>query len=527
MKTRLASSLPPGRPDNSFAGLVFALLATGTVVTLVYFSGQFPTTQVISGGLMGLALVAALWNLNRLTSLSFPQVAVLGLLFLHSLNVLRYTTTFIDSELFDEGRLPLTALVAGPILIVGWRGLMTGPGLAAIGAPALYLGWCMLSAGFGSNPGHSYFYGGWLMFMCLLIALSLGLNRRPTEFWRHWLIGLTVIGTITSIASLAVIAAGVPGSSWQALVHNPLLGGTLETSRYRGIFTNANHMAANATLAINAAISLAYLDKRRRGLWLHGVLACCGSVVLLSGSRAAVLTFGLGLGFYAWLHLSPRWRVPTASVGIPETRKGLVPTLAVVLLLAVGLSPAGSVGLQRLGRTDEAVSMGGGAEERNLIWASYAKGLVTHPVFGTGFMNSGIKADWHTRRQMANYTARAGHSAPVEYGLTTGIPGLLLFLWMLWGGVRGLMRPGQKSLAISAIVFWCANAPAYLLYTVGNEPSAPAVWPLWILLLTCRSMNGVPIEGQTKPPWVLRISRQEEAEFRVWMAPDGDSPGSG
>jgi hypothetical protein len=524
MKTRLTNALPPGKPDNSTTGLVFALLITCAIITLVYFSGQFPTTQLIPGGLTLLALVVIVWNIHRLLTLSFSQIAVLGLLFLHTLNVLRYTNTFIESELFDEGRLPLSMMIAGPILVVGWRGLMTGPGLAAIGVPALYLSWAVLSAGFGSNPAHSYFYGGWLMFMCVLIALALGLSRHPSSFWRNWLYGLIVIGTVTSIASLVLIIAGSPSASWHTLVHNEAVGSTFETARYRGLFVHANHMAANSLLAINAAISLVYLDRERMGLWLHGVIACCGTVVLLSGSRAGVLTFVIALGFYGWLLVAPRWKRRTLNTGIPETRKGLVPLLAIILLLGVGLSPAGSIGLQRLSRTDE--SLGGGGEDRRLVWASYAKGLVSHPLFGTGFMNSATIDDWHTRRQIDSYAAMSGHSAPVEYGLTTGIPGLLLFLWMLWGGARGLIRPGQKGLAISAIVFWCSTAPTYLLYTAGNEPSAPAVWPLWILLLTCRSMNGTPIEGQVEPPWVLRISRQAESEYRAWMAPEQDPPAS-
>jgi O-antigen ligase len=156
---------------------------------------------------------------------------------------------------------------------------------------------------------------------------------------------------------------------------------------------------------------------------------------------------------------------------------------------------------------------------RDEIWLSFLRGLKERPIFGHGFQTKPMRDDWETLRNMPGQVAKSAHSAPIEYGTTTGVLGLLLFLWLLWGGLRGILKPGYRGFGGSAIVFWLCSCPIYLLYAHGNAPSAPAVWPLWVLLLTCLSVNGQPARGQVAPPWVLRISRQEEGEFRAALPP--------
>ncbi len=202
----------------------------------------------------------------------------------------------------------------------------------------------------------------------------------------------------------------------------------------------------------------------------------------------------------------------------PSLASKMVPALLIVVLLSFAMSSVGRVGFLRLVH-ESASEMQRGEIGRDEIWKSFFHGMQERPVFGHGYMSRPMSADWETVRLMPGQIAKTSHSAPIEYGATTGILGLALFLWMLFGGLRGVFRPGYGELGKSAIVFWLCCSPIYLFYAHGNAPSAPAVWPLWILLLTCRSINGQHESGQVAPPWVLRISRQQEKEFRTALPP--------
>ena len=502
------------RPGSG-ALILAAALGLGVFVLCVY-SGVIPHESMVKIGILtfiGFALAA---NLNRLLSLSLPTYSILGLLFLHILNLCRDITIFMDEALFDTGRLPLTLIVALPVLIAGWRGLLTGPGHAAIWAPALYLGWCLLASGFGLDPSHSYFYGGWLLFMCILISITRGLYDAPEPFWDGWLVGLAALGSFNSIASILAIVFDAPGARYQRWIFNSSSGQFSAAPGFSGIFVNPNTLSGTALLALGAAIALVYLRGGKRPPWLEWVLAVCGVATLLSGSRAGII----GLVFvglsYLWLFRPFRGRLVDglSPPRPPQSLRG--PTLLLIGLILFALSPVGRVGFDRLTSTDE---MSRGELGRDEIWMSFFRGLGERPMFGHGYMSRPMSADWETVRMMSGQIAKTSHSAPIEYGMTTGIIGLLLFLWMLWGGVSGLFRPGHKDFGRSAIIFWLCCSPIYLLYAHGNAPSAVAVWPLWVLLLACRSVNGQPQQGAPALPWVLRISRQEQRAFRAVLPP--------
>ena len=407
--------------------------------------------------------------------------------------------------MFDAGRLPLSLAVALPVLLAGWKALLTGPGFAACGVPMIYLCWAALSSGFGLDPKHSYFYAGWLMFMCVLISISRGLNKEPEIFWRKWLRGLMFVGLLTSVLSLIAIALDLPNARYQRWVVNA------EAPGFRGLFFNANIMCAGALLSLASALSLAYLDKPSRKVWLEPVLGICGATILLSGSRAGFLGIFSGLLCYIYLLYSSRslsWRGTSKS-------PILAATLLSLGLMILAISPVGRVGLDRLLSSEELTNKAYAGRED--VWLSFLETMLEKPVFGTGYMSMPLVEDWETTRLLPQQLAVSAHSAPIEYGTTTGIIGLLLFLYMLWGGLTGLAKPGYRRFSESAIVFWLCSAPIFLLYAHGNSPSAPAVWPLWILLLTCRSLNGQSSTGEVAPPWVLRISPEEERQFRAAM----------
>ncbi len=508
----------PGSRPGGLRGYLLVLLVTGLLFGLGVSSGIIPRADSTKLGLIVFGVVTLVSNLNRLLALSFSHLAVLSLLFMHFLNVCRAMTIFEYEDLFDRGRLPLSLAVSVPIIVVGWRGIITGPGFAALSGPVVYLSWAILSSGFGLDPAHSYFYAGWLLFICLMISLSRGLHEKPESFWRKWLDGLVVVGVFFALCSILVIVFDVPGARYDRRMLSVESGVHILAPGFKGLFTNPNTMSAQAMLTLAAALARCYLDKGKRPKWLEPVLAVATVAALLSGSRAAFLGVVAGGCCYLWLFLGPKMKKRKKEQGPGSqqswTRTAMAPLALVVLVLAFLVSPTGRVGLDRLVMERE-LSREGDKVGRDEYWSSFAKGLYENPVFGTGYMSKPMLHDWETLRLMPGQVAKSAHSAVVEYGTTTGVIGLLLFVWLLWGGVRGLLRPGHKEFARSAVVFWIASAPIYLFSANGNGPNGPSVWPLWVLLLCARSVHGQPLEGQAAPPWVLRISRQEEAQFRA------------
>jgi len=506
---------------DSIRGQVIVIGVSSVLLTLLVLSGVIPKDQIIGICFPVLVGTVVIANLNRLAALSFAEFAVLGLVFLHSLNVFRYMHIFYDNVVFDAGRLPLSLMVALPVVVAGWKALLTGPGFAACGVPTIYLCWAGLSSGFGLDPQHSYFYAGWLMFMCALISISRGLNKEPEEFWRKWLMGLMLVGLLTSVLSLLAMALDLPNARYQRWVaHN-------EAPGFRGLFFNANILCSGALLSLASALSLAYLDKNSRKRWLEPVLAICGVTILLSGSRAGFLGILSALFCYGYLLYSTRSRSRKETSGL-----AIAPAAILILgLIILAISPVGRVGLDRLLTSEELTNRSYAGRED--VWMSFLNSMVENPIFGSGYMSQPTAADWETTRLLPQQRAVSAHSAPIEYGTTTGIVGLLLFLYMLWGGLTGLTKPGYRRFSASAIVFWLCSAPIFLLYAHGNSPSSPAVWPLWVLLLTCRSLNGQPSRGEVAPPWVLRISPEEERQFRAAMprrsatGPAKELPGDG
>ncbi|MBJ92996.1 MAG: hypothetical protein CMP23_00825 [Rickettsiales bacterium] len=499
---------------NSTRSLILLVVVATVLFALLAGAGLIASKDTARIGLIYFGAVLFIGLLPRLFSLSFGQLALLGLLFLHFMNVARDMNVFAHEELFDSGRLPVSMAIALPVFIVGWRALLTGPGFAAISGPAVFLSWALLASGFGIDPAHSYFYGGWLFFMALLISVARGLHKNPEAFWETWLKGLLLMGLMTSTLSIFAIALDLPGARYERWVFNNAGTGS-SAPGFCGIFGNPNTMASCGLLSMASVLAISYQRQRERSRWLELTLVICGSAVLLSGSRAAILGTGICGITYLWLIRpnNPNQMLSIQSRGTLRTFLG--PAIVFVALVGFATTPTGRVGLDRLLTTEAAQIQG--SVGRDEIWMSFINGLQKRPVFGHGFMTRPMKDDWETLRIMPEQAAKSAHSAPLEYGTTTGLVGLLLFLWMLSGGLRGLLRPGHKMFAQSAVVFWLCSSPIYLLFSHGNNPSAPAVWPLWVLLLTCRSINGQPQEGTPAPPWVLRISRQEEQEFRNAM----------
>jgi len=403
------------------------------------------------------------------------EIAVLGVLALHAVNLVRGMWFAKDLWLFDTGRLPATLFV-GAVLVAGAHDrLLRGPARAAVGPVLVFFVWSGISGLAGIDPFHSFFHTGWLALMVIIIGAAMSLFDSPREFWGAWLRGLVVVGALSLGASLVAIASGLePAAAFRGV-------GFTERPGYQGLFFSPNYLGIHACITIGAAMGLAALEGRT-GRWFGPVLLLCLLCSVLCASRAALL--GTSLGLVSW-----------AAHSWSDARRRRVGLAVIVSAMFVGVglqSGVGRTGFERLAGTGDL--MDEGKEPRQIIWASYLRRYVERPVFGIGFQIYGTQGDRSVLRELGR--PMTSHSVLVEYGLTTGVPGTLLFLWILWGIGRGLATPEGRRCLPSIGLFWMATAPSYLFDTMGTAPSQPATWPLLVMVLTARGFAGLPAVEQ-------------------------------
>jgi len=423
---------------------------------------------------LGVVLVAGFVALPIVRSLGrrpLVEVGVLGVLGLHVINLVRGMWFAKELWLFDTGRLPLTLFVATLLLAGAHQRLMEGPARVALGPVLVFFVWTGISGLAGIDPFHSFFHTGWLALMVIIIGLAMSLFESPRVFWTVWLKGLVVVGVLSLGMSLLVIALGLePASAFRGV-------GYTERPGYQGLFFSPNYLGIHACITIGAAMGLAALDAGRTRRWFVPVLLLCLVCSVICASRAALLGTSLGLVSYA----AHSWS---------EARRRRVGLVVIVLAMFVGIglqSGVGRTGFERLAGTGEL--MDEGKEPRQIIWASYLRRYIERPVFGIGFQIYGTQGDRSVMRELGR--PMTSHSVLVEYGLTAGVPGTLLFLWILWGVGRGLATAEGRRCLPSIGLFWMATAPSYLFDTMGTAPSQPATWPLLVIVITSRGFAGM------------------------------------
>lgn len=420
---------------------------------------------------LGAALLAGLASLPLVRALSgrpLVQVGLVGVLGLHTVNLVRGMWFAKDLWVFDAGRLPATALVAALVLVGAHDRLTRGAGRAAVDAPLVFFAWAGVSGLAGLDPVHSVFHTAWLAAMVVLLGAVLSMYPSPRAFWRAWLRGLVWVGVVALSLSLVAIAVGAePAAAFRGV-------GSVQRPGYQGLFFSPNYLGIHACITVGAVLGLAALDGPRRGF--YAVLGLCLVASALCASRAALLGTLLGLGTY------------TVILPGERRRRGLLAgaVLAVFVVLALQTDVA-RTGFERLAGTGDLVDEG--KEPRQIIWAAYARQYVERPVFGVGFQIYGTEGDRAVMRELGR--AMTSHSVLIEYGLTTGVPGTLLFLWIVVGIGRGVRTREGRACLPSLAVFWMATAPSYLFDTMGTAPSQPATWPLLAWVLTARAFAGV------------------------------------
>jgi len=240
-----------------------------------------------------------------------------------------------------------------------------------------------------------------------------------------------------------------------------------------GLTRNPNDLALMLNLIIPIAVSLLLSTT---GALVRTVLVAALAIqvtaVILTFSRAGFLTLAATLGLYG-LRL----------LGRPS--RGFVLAGVAVAALSLPFLPAGYAERLLTLRAIDADSTGS-AQARWGGTVAAIENMASHPILGAG-----LGMDILALNETVGPTWRAVHNTYLEYGVDLGVPGLVLFLlllWSSWKSARAARRLGGLELAslaegieISLVAFAIAALfhPAayqfYFYYIAGLAVAARTV----------------------------------------------------
>lgn len=347
--------------------------------------------------------------------------------------------------------------------------------------PIAYAAWVPVSALWSPAPAHSGFYGLWLLLIVGVVSLAVVLADDPSWFWDRWLAALVMGGALLTAASLGIAWLGLEQASNEVYI----LGEA--TTGARGLFISANHMGAVACLALAAAFARRLL--RRSGGWSVGLVALAGLAAVAavaSLSRSAAISLLLAILTYFVL----------GRGGGSSRSFRTLSLLIVIAVVSVALARSEFAARTFDRFTETQHRMARRQEVRLHVWRAYSRGYLEKPLTGTGFMYMDVEGGFLARRVTGGAVV-GPHSALIEYGLTTGLPGTLLFAAAL---VVAAIRLGRAPPPIRAAVIQVvvAMAPQYL----AQAMTAPGSWGpfvLWVPLVFCGSLDGTPADEERHP----------------------------
>ena len=331
-------------------------------------------------------------------------------------------------------------------LFLGWAGNSIARKRAGTTASAWSLPLLLFLAWYGFAALHSVVMseGGLRLFLALLPGLwgalcGLILFVPVYNFVQTWkqiriLALLFCVGSALGLIGLVYEAAGV---GWRHRV-----GGGV------GAINEAAAYFATATAFALGLLQSGYRDLRKR-LLLLGSAVAAGAAMIIPASRGAYVGFLVGLLLTAF-------------------RLGIVWVVALSILLGTFFLWAPDYAKQRVMSTEQAAADGsdrGNALNKNSggrleFWRASLDIIAKNPIAGVGYGNIAREIGKRIGR------ARPAHNLYLETAAETGIPGLVLLLWLFFAGLLGasalLRAPGfPRALGLAyqsaLVVFMVSN----------------------------------------------------------------------
>ena len=280
---------------------------------------------------------------------------------------------------------------------------------------------------------YSFSYADW----CVLGLVILGAMGIPFSVWeggsfKSWInflkVALLFFGTSFAVRQFADLLRLFRVLAFCIIltVMAAFNAGISHSTLYLGMMYDPNDVALIMVIGMPVLFYLSFLASGIKKLFYLVLSILCSVVIILSGSRGALLgliSFPL-YGIFTW----PRARVKIIGIGF----------LGVVLYFT--MAPAAS--LERFStiwspQTEYDRSYG----NRTEIWKRGLTTIATKPIFGAGMGNFAV-ADGSLKGEGAWQTA---HNSLIQLGGEMGIPALLTFMYLVSGTFWKLRQKRQTT----------------------------------------------------------------------------------
>jgi probable O-glycosylation ligase (exosortase A-associated) len=310
---------------------------------------------------------------------------------------------------------------------------------------AALVAWAVLTVPFSMHPGGSVglltdLYLKTLIVFWLVANLASSASRLRQVAWT-----LTAISTVPALTAMRNYASGnflTEGSGRRIAGYDAAL------------LSNPNDLALMLNLTLPLTATLLTLTRRRAArLLLLSILALQIVAIVLTFSRGGSITLGVILIALLW-RFSKR-RGP-----------GLAVAVGVLALVAIPLLPSSY--LDRLSSIDDMESdKTGSAQERWIVSVAAVNYIAGHPVIGTGIGQNTLALN-----QMLTVRWTQVHNVYLQIGMELGLPGLALFLALMFGCLRAARYAARTAAVVPGAEDLSAIAGAVTLSLVGYAVAA-------------------------------------------------------
>jgi O-antigen ligase len=459
----LALLIAGTRRELRIGGL--AAWAIGCAFLAVYLAPSGHTKVYAAAAVVGAAGAVAIGALFR----RWPWLVAVGALACAPARIPVHVGS-TDSNLL----IPLYAVVAGAAVLFGFElvrgdarshelGPLTWPAAGLIAWTGLSLAW---SEDLHEGAVSLLFF--WLPFGLLAVSLArLAWSRRWLTFLYVQLVGM----------ALVFAAIGVYQYATRDVFWNPkVIVGNAYAPFYRvnSVFYDPSVYGRFLVVAILAALVIALYDRNRREAYAAAAAICAIWVGLLfsfSQSSFAALIVGTAVvAAFRW-----RWRAAVA-LGIVS---------AVIAAVALGTPHIRHSLLRESGSGLNKASSG----RAKLVTQGIKIGLY-HPVQGVGI--GGFKRAYANRVHLRGKEPKkaASHNTPVTVFAETGLPGLVLLVWLVGAALFLTLRRATGSFRGRACLVFAAGLAAIAVHSLFYNAlfEDPMFWGLLGLAALCSEM---------------------------------------